>query len=291
MSPIERDLTAAARGVFLIPLAYCAGLQVLVLLVLSGRGFAWDFRSSLSAATMGAGYLGGLAMLVATVRLRRWVDVRLAYGSTLLLMMLMLAVTLRYRSATHLGGGEIVSFFSAWGWLLVHVAAVIVGVVLLIGQLRAPGRPSPRAEPRVWFTVLPVAVVAVIGGVVGLLALAFPGRVAARWPWPVSDLDVSALGVWALVFGVGSVLAIREGDSDRQRVGAINYLVAGAAAVVAMLVHAGEVDWSSAYAWMYVIAMIGLALTGVVGWLMAGPAELWTSPRRIEATARIRASD
>jgi len=196
-------------------------------------------------------------------------------------MVSMLAVTLRYRGQTHLGGGDVVAFCYAWGWLLVHVAAVVVGVVLLAGQLRAPGRPSPRAEPRVWFTVLPVAVVAVIGIGTGLLALLFPLRVAQHWPWSVSELDVSALGVWALVFRVGSVLAIREGDPDRQRVGAINYLVAGLAAVIAMLRYAGEVDWSSAYAWLYLLSMIALALTGAVGWLMAGPAELWTSPRRL----------
>ena len=56
---------------------------------------------------------------------------------------------------------------------------------------------------------------------------------------------------------------------------------AGLAAVIAMLRYAGEVDWSSAYAWLYLLSMIALALTGAVGWLMAGPAELWTSPRRL----------
>jgi hypothetical protein len=126
-----------------------------------------------------------------------------------------------------------------------------------------------------------VAMVAVIGTVTGLLARAFPGPAAERWPWPVSELDVSALGAWALVFGVGSVLAIRESDPDRQRVGAINYLVAGTAAVVAMLRYAGEVRWGSGYAWAYLIAMVALALIGAIGWLMAGPAELWTSPRLV----------
>jgi len=264
-----------------VPLAWCAGLQAVVLLVLSGQTFAWDFVSPLSAVTMGAGYLGGLAMLGAAIRLRRWVDVRVAYVSTLLLVVLFLAVTLRYRGRTHLGGGELVRLGYAWGWLLVHVVAVAGGVFLLAGQLRAPGRPSPRAEPRAWFTVLPVAVVAMIGLGIGGLALLDPRPVAQHWPWPVSELDVSALGVWALVLGVGSVLAIREGDPDRQRVGAINYLVAGLAAVIAMLRYAGAVDWSSAYAWMYLLAMVALTLTGAVGWLMAGPAELWTSPRRV----------
>ncbi|WP_433299137.1 hypothetical protein ACQP2F_45390 [Actinoplanes sp. CA-030573] len=275
---MERLLTPSARGGFLKPLAFGAGFAVLTLFVLGGRPFAWDFRSPASAGAMGAGYLGGLAMLTATVRLRRWVDVRLAYGTTLLLMFLMLGVTLRHRGSTHLGGGDVMGFGYAWGWLFVHVATVIVGVVLLVGQLRAPGKPSARVEPRAWFMVLPVAVVAVIGTAIGVLALLFPAAVAPRWPWPVSDLDVSALGVWALVFGVGSMLALREGDADRQRVGAINYLVAGGAAVVAMMRSAGEIDWSSAYAWMYLIAMLALALTGLVGWATAGPAELRTSP-------------
>ena len=55
MSSTERDITAAARGGFLVPLAWFAALQVVVLCILSGRGFAWDFASPLSAMTMGAG--------------------------------------------------------------------------------------------------------------------------------------------------------------------------------------------------------------------------------------------
>src|SRR5262245_2085343 len=84
----ERPVLPALRGGFLIPLALCAGYQAVVLFVFSGPSamwFAWTFTSGLSAATMGAGYVAGLAMLVSALRLRRWVDVRLAYGSTLIL--------------------------------------------------------------------------------------------------------------------------------------------------------------------------------------------------------------
>ncbi|WIM96345.1 hypothetical protein ACTOB_008534 [Actinoplanes oblitus] len=273
-----KDVTPAIRAGFLIPLAVCAGLQVLLLFVLGGRGFAWTFQSPLSAATMGAGYCGGLAMLVASLRLRRWVDVRVAYLSTLALMVLMLLVTLRYAGRTHLGGGDIVAFGNAWGWLIVHLLAPVAGAILLALQVRAPGQNPRREFPRLWLTVLPVAVVALIGTGVGLFALLFPATAADRWPWPVSELDVSALGVWALVFGIGSILAIREGDPDRQRAGAINYLVAGAAGVIGLLRYPGEVRWDSTLSWVYLILMILLALTGAVGWLLAGPAERWRSP-------------
>ncbi|BCJ43407.1 hypothetical protein GCM10010168_42830 [Actinoplanes ianthinogenes] len=273
-----KDVTPAIRAGFLLPLALCAGLQVLLLFVLGGRGFAWTFTSPLSAATMGAGYCGGLAMLVSALRLRRWVDVRVAYLSTLLLMILMLLVTLRYADQTHLGGGDIVAFGNAWGWLIVHLLAPVVGAVLLVVQLRAPGRIPPREFPRLWFTVLPIAVVAVIGTGVGLFALLRPAAAADAWPWPVSELDVSALGVWALVFGVGSILAIREGDPDRQRAGAVNYLVAGTASVIAFVRYLGEVRWDNTLSWIYLVLMILLALTGAIGWLMAGPAERWRSP-------------
>ncbi|GAA4594663.1 hypothetical protein BJY16_001388 [Actinoplanes octamycinicus] len=272
-----KDVTPAIRAGFLIPLTLCAGLQVLLLFVLGGRGFAWTFHSPLSAATMGAGYCGGLAMLVCSLRLRRWVDVRVAYLSTLLLMILMLLVTLRYAGRTHLGGGDLIAFGNAWGWLIVHLLAPVVGVILLVLQLRAPGQNPPREFPRLWLTVLPIAVVALIGTGVGLFALLFPATAADRWPWPVTELDVSALGVWALVFGVGSILAIREGDPERQRAGAINYLVAGVASVIAFLRYAGEVRWDNSLSWIYLLLMILLSLTGAIGWLMAGPAERWRS--------------
>src|SRR5262245_50779410 len=202
-------VTSALRGGFLIPLALCAGYQAALLLLFSGQSatwFAWTFTSDLSAATMGAGYLAGLAMLVSALRLRRWVDVRLAYLSTLILMTAMLAVTLLHVRDTHLLGGELTGFVAAWAWLAVHTLAPVVGLALLLFQIRRT-RPDEREEPRDWVILAPVAVVGVIGTSVGSAAVAFPETTAGLWPWHVSSLEVRALGVWALTYGLGSWLA------------------------------------------------------------------------------------
>jgi hypothetical protein len=266
----------ALRGGFLIPLAACAGYQAAVLFLLSGQTstwFAWTFTSKLSAATMGAGYAAGLAVLVAALRLRRWVDVRLAYISTLVLVIAMLAVTLLHIDDTHLLGGELTGVVTAWLWLAVHTAAPVIGGSLLLFQVRL-SRTTWRDEPRDWAVLVPVAVVGVIGTFVGIGALLFPHTAAGLWPWSVTTLEVRALGAWALTYGIGSWLAVWEADAARLRTGAIGYLVAGFASTVAMVCYAGEVRWG-VMAWLYLAAMVSLMLLGVVGWWMAGSAHRW----------------
>lgn len=266
----------ALRGGFLIPLAVCAGYQAVVLFLFSGQSsmwFAWTFTSKLSAATMGAGYLAGLALLAASLRLRRWVDVRLAYCSTLVLMVSMLVVTLLHVGDTHLGGGDLTGVVAAWAWLAVHTLAPVVGVSLFLFQVRLSRR-TERDEPRDWVILTPVAIVGVIGTVVGLAALVFPRTTADLWPWSMTDLEVRALGAWALTYGIGSWLAVWEADAVRLRTGAISYLVAGFASVVALLRYAGDVDWGLG-AWLYLAAMVSLMVLGAAGWWMAGPAQRW----------------
>jgi hypothetical protein len=266
----------ALRGGFLMPLAVCAGYQAAVLFLLSGQSsvwFAWTFTSKLSAATMGAGYAAGLAVLVAALRLRRWVDVRLAYISTLVLVIVMLAVTLLHIDDTHLLGGDFTGVVTAWLWLAVHTAAPVIGGFLLLFQIRL-SRTTWRDEPRDWAVLAPVAVVGVIGTVVGIGALLFPHTAASLWPWSVTTLEVRALGAWALTYGIGSWLAVWEADAARLRTGAIGYLVAGFASIVAMACYAGEVRWG-VIAWLYLAAMVSLMLLGVVGWWMAGSAHRW----------------
>jgi hypothetical protein len=71
-----------------------------------------------------------------------------------------------------------------------------------------------------------------------------------------------------------SWLAVWEADAARLRTGAISYLVAGFASMVALLRYAGDVDWGVG-AWLYLAAMVSLMLLGAAGWRMAGPAQRW----------------
>jgi hypothetical protein len=189
------EVIPAVRAGFLVPLAVGTALQVVLLFVLSefsAEVFAWTFRSPLTAATMGAGYCGGLAMLICATRSRYWVDVRVSYASALLLVALMLLVAVAYQRDTHLAAG----LMNAWFFVLAQALAVIVGLVLLAGQLRAPGTASPSHQPRLVVNVLPIAVVAATGIGVGsspltgsssMITAGSPSRAAAmpsRCPMP-----------------------------------------------------------------------------------------------------------
>ncbi|MDX2648129.1 hypothetical protein PV341_32080 [Streptomyces sp. PA03-1a] len=56
---------------------------------------------------------------------------------------------------------------------------------------------------------------------------------------------------------------------------AAGYAAVGAFSLLAVLTHPGAMDWGSAFAWLYVLGMLGHVGMGLVGLALAGPAERW----------------
>jgi hypothetical protein len=274
----ERAVRPSLRALYLVPLMLACGYQALLLLLFSGGTaayFAWTVRSPLTAATLGASYASGVALFAVGLRLRRWVDVRIVAYTSLAQLVLMLGVAVLHHDRLHLTEGEIGGFLGAWGFVAVHAVMPLVGLALLAVQSRAPGANPPRTGPADLFTGVPIAWVALVGCGLGAAMLAVPGALRGVWPWPVTDLDLRALGVWTLTFGLGSLWALREGDPERMRAGAAGYTAVGAFSLVAVVTHPGAMDWGSVLAWLYVLGMLGLVGMGLVGLALAGPAERW----------------
>src|SRR5688500_10178318 len=83
-----------------------AGVQCFVLAEDTDRWFAWTVMPPVSAAVLGAGYFGSIAMVVAAGRARRWVDARVVLVSTFVFAALTLVVTVRHLDRFHLDEGD-----------------------------------------------------------------------------------------------------------------------------------------------------------------------------------------
>lgn len=265
-----KPLSEAIRYGMLGPLILASCYTAFVLIPFAGHTasvFAWTMAAP-TAWLLGSGYAGSAVMLCLALRRRRWADARVTVYATSFFMVLMLADTLLGRHTLHLTGGPIIGFFAAWGWLLVHVAAIFIGIGVLGAQARTPGRGTPRSAELPLFVAGPMLFAATWLTALGVLLTIAPSWSVHGWPWTVSVLDVRALGAWCLTYAFATWLTWREGDLDRTRPGLAALVVTGLLGLVGLARYAGHLRDDPA-TWLILLVLVTLLGMGATGYLAA----------------------
>ncbi|KGN36183.1 hypothetical protein [Knoellia subterranea] len=177
----------------------------------------------------------------------------------------MLGVSLVHRGDLALGGGDVIAFAVAWGWLLAMLGLTLFVGLVLVTQLREPGFPLAEVAP------LPKPVVPLIaleGSAflgLGLGLIVRPDFWGELVPWSVSTIDSRALGVWCLTLGVALLQALVEADLDRVGPGLLALTSIGTLGLIGMAWHHSDIAWATWTAPIAVGLLVGLLATGVVG--------------------------
>jgi hypothetical protein len=285
---------AAARGADPAPLApavrnaifgavgYACGYNAITLTLFSGNTdffFPW-VTSALTAATLGAVYAGALAMCLVAVRATRWTSVRATIAPTALSLVLVAAAGVAEHRSLRLTGGPVVAFVGSYIWFLIHAALIVCVAVALWHQRRLRHRASPadrlmrrhgpgRAALRMPRTLRAPLVTC------GIVALAAGGALWLRpgdagwWPWRLAPVDARVLGGWAIAYGLGVLLSVREADLWRIAPGLAMVAVISVLAVAALIRYPAGVSWTGAAAYLGVLLVTGL--TGALGLITGGP--------------------
>jgi hypothetical protein len=235
----------ATRRWFLIDVVVlaAAGVQCFVLAGDTDRWFAWTVAPPLSAAVLGAGYFGSIAMVVAASRATRWVDARVVLVSTFVFSALTLVVTLLHLDRFHLDHGDPPARMAAVAWLVVYAVVPPLVLWLVARQQRAPGNEPVRAGPRVPAPLRGCLVVEA-GALLGLGALLWGrGGNARFWPWPLSDLTAQAIAAWLLALGFLLLLCVAEREVARARAALLAVALAATLWVVALVRYHDSVRW------------------------------------------------
>jgi hypothetical protein len=234
------------------------------------RYFAWTVQPPLSAAFMGAGFGAGCVLVASMWNQTVWARVRLSFLTVFVFTVVTLGATLIHLDKFHFGESG-ASGFAAWLWLVVYIAVPVAMAVLLALQERTPGGdPAVSAPLPRWMPVL-LAVVGVVGIVVGGVLFVVPGATAGIWPWTISPLVARAFAAWLVALGFAAVLAIGERDLQRLRVPSGAYLAFAVLVGGALIRFSGTVEWGRPSAWLLVAWLAALGFIGVYG---------LTAPRR-----------
>lgn len=237
--PLTR-LTAAA----VIPFLVAAFILLYPRPAATAGLFAWTIASPLTAALMGAGYLGGAYFFGRVLAERRWHRVGGGFPPVAVFTLFMLAATLLHWDTFDPG------HWPFWVWLVLYVATpVLVTVVWRQNRRRDPGTPEPGDA-----LLSPAAggVMIAAGALLVALALtmfALPDAAAARWPWPLTPLTARVLAGWLALLGVGALTLRAERRWSAWRIPLQSIMLWQALLAVAFLLHregfgpGGPLNW------------------------------------------------
>lgn len=273
---VEPDLAGRETATLVsLMLAVLGGLAAIVGFVLfvgmahTDQLFAWEVTSPVTAALLGAGFLGAVPMMFHASIRRLWEEARIGLIPAGVLVATMLGVTVLHFGELRIGGGPIIALVLSIGWV-VAMAGLTLGVVFgLLQQANEPGLPLARNVP------IPRAVaplVALQGAAhlgLGFGLLVEPTFWSNLVPWELSTLDARALGAWCLTLGIALLQAQAEDDLHRVRPGLIGVLAIGAVGLLGLGLTRGDIDWSGWPAICLVVLVGGLFATGAVGLFLA----------------------
>jgi len=246
-------------------LVFLAGMQLFVFSTRTARYFAWTIDPPMTAAFLGASYWAAVALEGSAARRRRWADARIAVPAVFVFTTLTLVATLVHEDKFHFGAE-----FSGptravtWTWLAVYTIVPVIMIVLVVAQLRAPGRDGPRTADLPRGLLLLAGAQGIVLAGFGIALFLAPGRVGDAWPWSLTELTGRAIGAWLIGLGVAALHATWERDAHRIRPAADAYIVFGGLNGVALLRYGDALDWSSVRAWVFVAFLVSTVAVGLV---------------------------
>jgi len=232
--------------------------------------FAWTIKLPLTAAFLGAGYLGAVAALIPSYWVREWRRLRVLVVIGFTLTGVTALVTLWHIGEFHLGAGSGTARFAGWAWFVVYVTIPVLLAAVFVAQERGGGRNEYEpVEPlgaglRGMFLAQ-----GVVTTVIGAGLVFWPSAFDDLWPWPMPALAAGAVGAWLLTIAAGSWWTLREGDwvAIRSSVpGLMAYLLF---IVIAALRYNGTFDVHQWQFWTF----FGAIAVSVLGFLLGGRAQ------------------
>jgi hypothetical protein len=239
----------------------------------TANSFAWTIKPPLTAAFLGAGYGAGLILVVLALRDGRWVHARLPLYTILVFVGLTLVPTLLHFDRLHMAeelaqtsGG--LAQGAAWFWLAVYIGLPVVMIPILLLQERAAGMDPPNLHPVPGRLRVALVFESILLIFPGLFMFAAPETAALLWPWDLTPFTARVVAAWLIAFGVTAAYAA-VGDLARLRIGTIAYATFGTLTLLAIARYPGSYQWDRPSGWILIVAMLGIVVTGILGWRAA----------------------
>ncbi|HEX7589253.1 MAG TPA: hypothetical protein VF478_13135 [Anaerolineae bacterium] len=116
-----------------------------------------------------------------------------------------------------------------------------------------------------------MGILGVILLVVGVVLFLAPQVMMPLWPWKLTPLTAQSIGSWLITIGAVAAVVIMHEDYARPDVAGFASGAIGALQLIALARFAGRVDWNQAGAWVYLLFLVCIFLTGTYIWYRTRP--------------------
>jgi hypothetical protein len=227
----------------------------------SGEHFAWEIKPAMTAAFMGAGYLGGAWVFLNAIFGRRWHRVVAGFLPVTTFTIFMLLVTIvhwKRFDPNHVP-------FLLWLGLYV-ITPILVPLLWWRNRVTDPGIPESNDQvvPRLARWALRLLGLGLV--VFALAGFIFPEWVIGLWPWMLTPLTARIMSGWFALLGVGGLVIANESRWSGWRVGLQSIGLWHLLVVVAAVAHPS--DFSGGLGNWYLISVV-LVLLGMLALYLA----------------------
>ena len=250
--PLTRVVSA-----FVLPFLLASFLILFVSPQPTGGLFAWDINPRMTAAYMGAGYLGGAYLLSRAAIGSRWHRVAAGFPPVAAFTIALLLATIIHWDRfelTHLP-------FLIW-LVLYIVTPVLILAVWFRNRATDPGELEPQdaiVPPLARWALGAIGVFLLIFAVTNLVAPALSMRI---WPWELTPLTARVIGGWAALLGVGGLFISREKRWSAWRIGVQSILLWHSLVLLGAIIHRLDFQDGNLLNW-YLISVF-VMLVGLV---------------------------
>jgi hypothetical protein len=205
-------------------LVAAAGAQLYVLTGQTDKYFAWTIANPLTAATMGAFYIGAIVIAAMSAAQKQWHMARVGVPGVLVFLVFTGLMTSIHHTTLHLHAGG-TSQLAATLWYAIYIAdPILLAIAYILQMIRSRGIKPPRLAP---FPLVYARACSTFGVVmIALGAVLFSEtHWNSHWPWALTPIAEQAIGAWFLAVGILMVDVAGEADALRARPATVGMIV------------------------------------------------------------------
>jgi len=165
----------------------------------------WDINPHMTAAFIGAGYLGGAYQLLFAVFEKRWHRVKNGFLPITSFSIFMLIATILHADRFDFMG------FPAQIWVAIYILAPVF-FLLVWFRNRSVDSGMPEPHDMLVHGILRTVLGVIAAGLMlfSVVSLAVPALTISFWPWKLTPLTTRVLAGWFSLLGSGGLLIARE---------------------------------------------------------------------------------
>lgn len=240
----------------IVPVLLLAFLILFLFPQTTGQRFAWEINPAMTAAYMGAGYLGGAWLFFNVIIGRRWHRIAAGFPPVTAFTISMLIVTALHWQRFDLG------HFPFLLWLILYIVTpFLVPLLWWRNRVTDPGTPEVDDVIVPTFARWSLRLLGAFLLFCALVWMIYPEWLVSIWVWPLTPLTARILSGWFTILGVGGLIIAHDlrwsaWKAGLQSIGLWHVLV-----LIGAVIH--RVDFPSGLLNWYLISVV-VVLTGMI---------------------------